>query len=295
MGPAELFRQVAGLTLGAAAAEFAHAELAVFPCVPGGKRPLTEHGFHDATTDLARIARWWGRWPRANIGMPTGAVSGFDVVDVDRKPSGDGFGAFGRAHRAGLVAGWAALVGTPSGGMHAFYPAVRDRPQPSWQCAGAQVDFRGEGGYVIVAPSVVSHGGRRISYTVLCGPRQETRPVDAQALRDLLDPRPQHSPSRPTIVGARDAQQLAAWVARRAEGERNRGLFWAACRLAESGLGLTEVADALTPAAEYIGLDGREIIGTIRSAFRTTRTTTRTTSSQPLSRSMGPGDGRALS
>ncbi|MBD4580751.1 DNA primase, partial [Xanthomonas citri pv. citri] len=35
----------------AAARELAAAGVPVFPCVPGGKRPLTEHGFHDATTD----------------------------------------------------------------------------------------------------------------------------------------------------------------------------------------------------------------------------------------------------
>ena len=32
----------------------------VFPCQAGGKAPLTNHGFHDATTDLEQITASWG-------------------------------------------------------------------------------------------------------------------------------------------------------------------------------------------------------------------------------------------
>lgn len=31
----------------------------VFPCLPGGKTPLTPHGFQDATTESAQIDAWW--------------------------------------------------------------------------------------------------------------------------------------------------------------------------------------------------------------------------------------------
>jgi hypothetical protein len=33
----------------------------VLPCEAQGKRPLTSEGFFEATTDEARIRRWWGR------------------------------------------------------------------------------------------------------------------------------------------------------------------------------------------------------------------------------------------
>lgn len=48
----------------------------VFPCEPGGKRPLPADGFPEATTDEARIRWWWGRWPQANVAIPTGERSG---------------------------------------------------------------------------------------------------------------------------------------------------------------------------------------------------------------------------
>ena len=67
----------------AAALEFAKGGTAVFPCHPATKRPLTAHGFQDANTDPVAIIAWWQRWPNAMIGMPTGAVSGIWVLDVD--------------------------------------------------------------------------------------------------------------------------------------------------------------------------------------------------------------------
>ena len=44
----------------------------VFPCVPGGKRPLTSHGFKDATRDPKTIRDWWQAHPLANIGVDCG-------------------------------------------------------------------------------------------------------------------------------------------------------------------------------------------------------------------------------
>ncbi|MDA8348208.1 MAG: bifunctional DNA primase/polymerase, partial [Pseudomonadota bacterium] len=62
--------------------------LPVFPCRPD-KRPYTEHGFKDATTNLDMIEEWWNRWPEALIGVPTGKASGLVVLDVD--PDGLGW------------------------------------------------------------------------------------------------------------------------------------------------------------------------------------------------------------
>jgi hypothetical protein len=55
----------------------------VFPCQPGGKKPITTHGLKDATTNRAQITAWWQREPNANIALATGAISNVMVLDVD--------------------------------------------------------------------------------------------------------------------------------------------------------------------------------------------------------------------
>src|SRR5260370_29318592 len=60
----------------------------VFPCRVCGKEPLPEHGLKDASKDSATIRAWWRRWPKANVGIATGAASGIVVLDVDAKADG---------------------------------------------------------------------------------------------------------------------------------------------------------------------------------------------------------------
>ncbi|MEV8265820.1 bifunctional DNA primase/polymerase [Microbacterium sp. NPDC077057] len=266
-----VLRAVAALPLPDAARTLAEAGVPVFPCRLRGKEPRTEHGFHDASAKPRQVAAWWRRWPTANIGVPTGAASGFEVVDVDVHPAGTGYAAFGRAQRAGLIDGWAALVRSPSGGLHAYYPAIPGDPHRSWQAPAAHVDFRGDGGYIVVPPSmVVGHNGEH-SYTVIATASSDALPVDAPALRELLDPRPAPAPRAGPRdrVGDLDPERLARWVAARGEGERNRALFWAACRAAEAGVSSADAHAVLGSAAERAGLPVPEITTTIRSAYRT--------------------------
>ena len=256
-------------SLPAAAEELARVGVPVFPCIPGGKRPLTEHGFHDATTDADRVAAWWGRSPGANIGVPTGAPSGMVVVDVDVHGPVDGFRGFSRAHRADLLDRWQLLVSTPSGGMHAYYQSTPGQVQRSWQAARAGIDFRGDGGYIVAPPSRMSIAGDVVGYRVRRVEAGTSLVLDSDRLRDFLDPRPTvREPMNTAQRQGADVSRLARWVAGRAQGERNRSLFWAACRLAENGLPTSDALDALGTAASDAGLSEREIIATIRSAYR---------------------------
>ncbi len=83
-----------------AALEYAAAGLPLFPCEPRGKRPLTRHGFLEATTDRGQVAAWWQRWPRANIGLTTGPGSGWYVVDLDDVPGAESWAGLARPTRA---------------------------------------------------------------------------------------------------------------------------------------------------------------------------------------------------
>jgi hypothetical protein len=268
MPRSSVFSLAGQLPLPEAAAAYAAAGMPVFPCAPGAKRPLTRHGFTDATTDLQKVARWWRRWPQANIGLPTGQA-GFDVVDIDVHPTGSGFAALARARRAGLAEGWSHLVRTPSGGVHLYFPAVVERPQESWSLPHEHVDFRGTGGYVIAPPSLVATGdGRQYGY-ILIATGAHPQAVDAVALRRLLAPHwPSRAPTQRQGLTGGTRERLEAWLAAQSEGNRNRALFWAACRQAEAGIPQDQTRERLGAAAARAGLDEREIEATVASAYR---------------------------
>jgi hypothetical protein len=63
-----------------------------------GKHPigkLVPNGVKNASKDEATVKRWWTIYPKANIGIATGRISGIVVVDVD--------GAKGQAKLAALL------------------------------------------------------------------------------------------------------------------------------------------------------------------------------------------------
>ena len=134
-----------------AALSYARRGVPVFPCEPGGKRPLTYSGFWDATTEMRRIEAWWSRWPLANVGVPTGGRSGLLVLDVD--PRGGGLESLASLEKDAPLPG-TARARTGGGGIHVFfrYPAGQ-KVGNSAGALGPGLDVRGEGGYVVVPPS----------------------------------------------------------------------------------------------------------------------------------------------
>ncbi len=128
------------------ALSLAAAGVPVFPC-RADKRPATQHGFHDASADPEAVARLWRDRPGPLIGVPTGAASGFDVLDIDAQHDGL---TWWERHRASIPP--TRIHRTRSGGLHVLfraYPAVRN----SQSQVAAGVDTRGEGGYIVFWPA----------------------------------------------------------------------------------------------------------------------------------------------
>jgi Bifunctional DNA primase/polymerase, N-terminal/Primase C terminal 1 (PriCT-1)/Protein of unknown function (DUF3987) len=132
-------------------AALAYAEMgyAVFPCVPGTKTPLTEHGYLDATVDPDQIEKWWTTHPEANVGLST---QGLLVLDID----GQGNPWLADAPERLLDLARGPMVLTPHGGSHRIF---RQPPGKPWRCTESRlapkVDTRADGGYVVVPPSVL--------------------------------------------------------------------------------------------------------------------------------------------
>lgn len=136
----------------AAALRYAELGYRVFPCAPGGKAPLTKHGFHDATVDAEQIERWWAQHPSANIGI---ATEGLVVIDID---GGDNCWPGDDADRMlELAVGPMAL--TPRGGNHRLF---RQPAGKKWRCTegrlAPKVDTRADGGYIVAPPSEIAGG-----------------------------------------------------------------------------------------------------------------------------------------
>jgi hypothetical protein len=125
----------------AAALEYAGRSQRVFP-VGIDKKPLTTHGFKDATTDPAMISRWWTEWPRAGIATPTGPD--WFVLDADDL---EALQRLQHEHGA-LPPTW--TVVTPRPGLHTYLlgKVTNGRGQ-----LPAGLDVRGAGGYVLLPPS----------------------------------------------------------------------------------------------------------------------------------------------
>jgi Bifunctional DNA primase/polymerase, N-terminal len=236
----------------------------VFPCLPDQKIPATQHGYLDATTDEQQITEWFGRGFSWNLAIATGAP-GPDVLDVDQHgEAGNGYPAFTRLERAGLVDGASAYVRTPAGGMHAYFTGSH---QHNGRLPGHHLDFRSHGGYILGPPSQVDGNPYRL-IKKLGGHGS----LDWAAVTRLLEPQRHQQHPASTQAPDRALSQLARWVASQPEGNRNSGLYWAANR----ALDADPAADlsSLAVAARQAGLDEPEIARTLDSARKTSQAPT---------------------
>lgn len=127
----------------------------VFPCDPRTKRPRTRQGFKDATKDPFKVREWFQQAPDSMIGMPTGAASGLVVLDVD----GDaGFESLRELERQHGSLPSTTSVKTPGDGQHFYFKHPKLEVRCSAGVIATALDVRGDGGYVIVPPSVTSAG-----------------------------------------------------------------------------------------------------------------------------------------
>lgn len=149
----------------------------------GEKIPKTG-GLWRATTDPAQIRDWWRKTPDALIGMPTGAASGYLVIDLD--PDGES----AAETEARLIAAVGALPPGPravtrSGGLHLYFRLPEGEAELPRNSAKRlqNIDWRGDGGYVIVPPSRMRDGAE---YRWVISPEDQAPPPPPPRLLDLV-------------------------------------------------------------------------------------------------------------
>jgi hypothetical protein len=122
--------------------------LRVFPIKEGKKAPPQVDDWpNKATSDVAQIEKWWGKDPRANIGVALGRYRDGYLIVIDYDPRNGGY--WDDHLEAGMLPEtW--VVHTPSGGRHYYYRT--DEPGRNAKL-GPGIDLKGDGGYVLFPPS----------------------------------------------------------------------------------------------------------------------------------------------
>ncbi len=195
-------------------------------CDDVGKHPRTPHGFKDATTDPATIRQWWERCPNANIGIATGA-SGLVVIDPDSEGL-DAWDALATEHHE-IAETLTARTG--GGGLHLVYrmpEGVSIRAKTG--TLPLDIHVRGNGGYIIAAPSLHKEGRRYGWINNL-----PIAPLPAVLLKMLL-PKLKNRPVQPLRSTNRQCITSGTPIP---EGQRNAALFNVAAAF-RGDLGMSE-------------------------------------------------------
>jgi len=135
----------------------------VFPCRPRDKRPATANGLKDATTDINIIRQWWRTNPDFNVAIATGVVSRIFVIDVDGLDAEFELRKLEGEH--GALPPSVEVITARGRHIYFQWPA-----QPIRNSAGKiapGIDVRGDGGYVLVPPSV-HPSGKKYAWSVDC-------------------------------------------------------------------------------------------------------------------------------
>jgi len=128
-------------------------------CKSPGKHPRTRHGLSEATTQVARIRKWWGKnqWPNASI---AGVGGTYLCLDVDVKTGGDKSLSELIQDNAPLPETAIAETGIHEGqrGRHYWFKVPEDRHPASKISIRKGIDIRCARGYAVLPPSPHASG-----------------------------------------------------------------------------------------------------------------------------------------
>ncbi|WP_144185751.1 bifunctional DNA primase/polymerase [Elioraea rosea] len=235
------------------------------PVVPwsASKKPVTPHGFLDASTDPVEVQRLFSRPGAALVVVRMGEPSRLVALDFDTE---DTARAWWRAHHHRLPD--TRTHRTRRGGLHLLFAWPGGKvPSPAGKLA-LGVDVRGDGSALTWWPA---HGGDVVRDMPLDG-----LPLFPGWVLDAITP-PPPPPLPPTRLAVSDRYAAAALeraivaVATAAEGTRNSTLNREAhglARLVGPVLTARDIAAALIPAAQAAGLQPHETMLTVSSALR---------------------------
>ncbi len=183
---------------------------------------------HEATTSERTIRRWWAANPDYSIGLAMGAETGLFVVDVD--------GQEGEASLERLEAEHGPLPMTlqqrTGKGRHLVFHWPAEGVGNSVRRLGAGLDTRGEGGYIVAAPSIHPETGEAYRWL------NDLEPAEAPTwLLELLSAPPERQGGQGPTTAA-DGEPIT-------DGQRNATLASLAGTMRRRGMGQEAITAAL--------------------------------------------------
>ena len=120
--------------------------ISVIPIGPNKVPIIQWKEFHDRLATEEEVKEWFTGTDH-QLGMVTGPISGISVVDFEKE--------YGDHTKKGLPE--TSAVRTGGGGVHLYYAHVKGVKNKA-KVGGEEIDWRGEGGYVVVPPSISDKG-----------------------------------------------------------------------------------------------------------------------------------------
>ena len=198
-----------------------------------------------ATTDPAAVARWWGRWPDANIGCHVGA-SGHLVFDLDVKGGRNGLENWRRLSSCVDAMPETMETETPSGGRHVWFLAD-ERPNSTQKMADG-VDTKGDAGFVLMPGS--TYNGRE--YRILQDTDPAPIPPALQEAAVAAASRGDRMEAKEGVVldDPANVERAREWLSRREPAIEGAGgdahTYATACQLSDFGLTQDTAFDLLS-------------------------------------------------
>jgi bifunctional DNA primase/polymerase-like protein len=245
----------------------------ITPIRPRDKRPLTARGCSDATTNEDQIASWWKRWPEANVAVRCGALptgAGIVVLDAD--------GPAGQAELPAFELPPTLAQRTGGGGLQMFFRLPEgELGLQSVGLLAERIDTRGEGGYVLLPPSIHPSGRQyewlemvEMAEAPTCLLRSSVKDDAPEVVKIAMVPL-RWQPMGGTPYGRSVLTRLVQEIAKAGEGRRNdclnRAAYLAGGYVAGGELDLTLCVESLLGAAQAAGLGCREASKTITSGI----------------------------
>lgn len=221
----------------------------VLPLAKRKKIPLIQKWTTNATDNIDVIEKWDSSYPECNWGIATGKKSGVIVIDIDPRHGGD-------LQWKRLTAGKSintAVCKTGGGGEHYYFSLNDDIIVNSAVLSTYPgIDVRGEGGQVVVPPSIHESGN---PYTWIKAPWNITPEPVPKWLMNI-------------IVKANAGQIIGSTLI---EGQRNDSMFHQALMLARQGALIEFTIIALKTWRDQSGakdVKDSEIEATVESAYK---------------------------